>query len=346
MEHSKVNSQGITRVKCLATILVVLIHVVALPVNDYGKADSLAYWSTYSLGHLGVPLFVMCSGALLLQEKYGNWQQKGEIKRRTLRILVPLLVYGWVYAMVKLVFTYKTVTLRLFLQALIQVIMGDSWAHLWYLYMLLGLYLLLPCIRHLYWGTSESQKSGIFAVLLAFGTVLPVVARLFGVAYSGANLLTWCFPASICYVLYFLTGALLVRPNQLKKIEKYLDVAGISGLLILTLWPFIVKDISLKNAILGYDSVFIWLSAAWIFSRIYENCNLYFKVFASFERFSFGVYLIHPFFMNLMYKAVNFTPLFGSGLLTIPLFTFLFLAFSLACAWCISKIPVANQWLI
>ena len=69
MEHSKVNSQGITRVKCLATILVVLIHVVALPVNDYGKADSLAYWLTYSLGHLGVPLFVMCSGALLLQEK-------------------------------------------------------------------------------------------------------------------------------------------------------------------------------------------------------------------------------------------------------------------------------------
>ena len=95
MEHSKVNSQGITRVKCLATNLVVLIHVVALPVNDYGKADSLAYWLTYSLGHLGVPLFVMCSGALLLQEKYGNWQQKGEIKRRTLRILVPLLVYGW-----------------------------------------------------------------------------------------------------------------------------------------------------------------------------------------------------------------------------------------------------------
>lgn len=346
MEQSKLNSQGITRIKSAAVFLVVLIHVVALPVNEYGKGGSLIYWWAYVCGHLGVPLFVMCSGALLLQEKYGIWQTKGEIKRRVFRIMVPLLVYGWAYAMIELVFEAGTFSLQMLAQALIRVIKGESWSHLWYLYMMLGLYLLLPCIRYLYWGTDILQKRGILRILILFGTVMPVVARLFGNTYSGANLLSWSLPASICYILYFLTGALLVQHDFSKRMQKYLDATGIVSLLILFLWPVAIKEAALKNAAIEYDSICVFLSAAWLFSKLYYKCNFCFSAMLVLDRYSFGIYLIHPLFMNLLYKWANLTPLQGSGVFTIPLFTFVFISLSAVCVWCISKVPVARKWLI
>lgn len=345
MENTKLNAQGITRVKCFAVLLVVLIHTVAIPVNTWGLENSAAYIWSYSIGMLGVPLFLMSTGALLLQEKYGNWQAPGEIKKRALRILVPLLVYGWVYAMMEIFFEQKTITLMMPFEALRRVITGESWGHLWYMYMLLGLYLLLPVIRHLHWGTNEEQKRGMIAVMVFFGMIMPVIARAFNTVYIGSNLLSLSLPATLCHMLTFWTGALITQTNWVERWKKHFDAAGIISLLVLSVWPVLFQNTVIKRAILGYDSIFVWLSAAWVFSKLY-SCKVYHKSFTGFEKLSFGIYLIHPFFMNLLYKAVNISPLMGNAVLTIPLFTILLTVLALVSVWIISKIPIAKKWLI
>lgn len=345
MGNTMLNTQGITRVKCVAAVLVVLIHAVALPVNSWGMESSPLYMGCYSIGMIGVPLFLTCSGALLLQEKYGTWQKSGEIKRRMIRILVPLLVYGWVYAMMEIFFERRTLTLQMPLEALGRVFTGKSWGHLWYLYMLLGLYLLVPCIRHLHWNTNADQKKLIFAVMVSFGVVMPVVARLLAIEYLGSNLISLGLPSPLCHILSFWTGAIITQ-KDLKKARKYIDIAGIVSLIIMVVIPILCDGIEAKKLVLGYDSVFVWLSTVWVFTRIYNRSYRDRKMISAFEKLSFGIYLIHPVCMNLLYKALHLTPMMGSAVLTIPLFVILMLVPSYIAAWIASKLPIVKKWLI
>lgn len=72
------------------------------------------------------------------------------------------------------------------------------------------------------------------------------------------------------------------------------------------------------------------------------------KLAKSISRCSFGIYLIHPFFINLLYKMMNITPtnfpLLGIGF-AIPLLWLLVFILSWGGTFIMLKVPVLNKLL-
>lgn len=116
-----------------------------------------------SFARMSVPLFVIASSYLLFPLRYSA----GEFcKRRAVRILIPFVLWSIAYA----------------------VSYGDAWsnlkslllnfnfsaAHLWFIYMLLGLYIMMPLLSP--WAREVSKKElKVYLGIWLISTALPLV---------------------------------------------------------------------------------------------------------------------------------------------------------------------------
>src|SRR3972149_12259082 len=89
----------IALLRVLAVFLIVLIHVSAPYVTSYGKI-SFDHWLSGnffdSFSRLGIPIFLMISGFLLLTN-YQEDKIKIFIKKRFLKVFVPFLIWSVFY---------------------------------------------------------------------------------------------------------------------------------------------------------------------------------------------------------------------------------------------------------
>jgi surface polysaccharide O-acyltransferase-like enzyme len=154
------------RLRNIATFLVVIIHVcAAIPMQgkDY---DSSVWWTGNiwcSLGRPAVPIFVMLSGFLLLSRTY----PLGEFfRRRFTRVVIPALFWFGVYGIYNHFGPNGPETFGQFVR---QVIVGPVHYHLWFLYLIIGLYITYPVIAPFVRQASEREFLYFFGVCL-YGT--------------------------------------------------------------------------------------------------------------------------------------------------------------------------------
>lgn len=127
-----------------------------------------AYWSSFfdSFVRACVPLFVVASSYLQFPLHYST----GEfLRRRALRVLVPFLCWSIVYALVwgEPVDNFRSLLLNFNYAA----------GHLWFVYMLVGIYLLMPMLSP--WAERVGKRELQFYLLLCFATTLiPFVRAL------------------------------------------------------------------------------------------------------------------------------------------------------------------------
>ena len=127
-----------------------------------------AYWSSFfdSFVRACVPLFVVASSYLQFPLHYST----GEfLRRRALRVLVPFLCWSIVYALAwgEPVENFRSLLLNFNYAA----------GHLWFVYMLVGIYLLMPMLSP--WAERVGKRELQFYLLLCFATTLiPFVRAL------------------------------------------------------------------------------------------------------------------------------------------------------------------------
>lgn len=149
-------------IRAVAIVFIVLLHVS----DKNGTADihSAAWFFTSSIQSLvrvGLPLFFILSGYLLLR-KYDNIHDALFFyKKRVIRILPLFLLWSLIYYCVKHHDGFSIVS---FIEA---VLSGPTWGHLWFVYTLLGIYLTTPIL-----GTVLSQLSNKTAAVLILGTLV------------------------------------------------------------------------------------------------------------------------------------------------------------------------------
>ena len=84
--------------------------------------------------------------------------------------------------------------------AILNTLQGKSWSHLWYLYMLIGLYLVLPMLKATVNNLTNKQLDILIAILFVFAFINPMLQHFVG--YSiGVK-----FPLVSIYVTYMLIG--------------------------------------------------------------------------------------------------------------------------------------------
>lgn len=155
------------RLRNLATAMVVLIHVAA-PIAHAAGADfdSSKWWAGNfwnSISRAGVPLFVMLSGYLLLGKDYplGDF-----LRKRFSRVAVPALFWMLVYSYYGHLAKGKPATWE---ELFRNIITGPVHYHLWFIYLILGLYLVYPILRP--WVRAATDRDFLYFFLLcAIGT--------------------------------------------------------------------------------------------------------------------------------------------------------------------------------
>lgn len=125
-----------------------------------------AFWSSFfdSFVRSCVPLFIIASSYLLFPVKYST----GEFfRKRAVRILIPFLLWTAVYAFVwgEPVENFKNLLLNFNYAA----------GHLWFVYMLLGIYLLMPMLSS--WAEKVGKKELLFYLAICFFTTLIPLIR-------------------------------------------------------------------------------------------------------------------------------------------------------------------------
>ncbi|QKJ30168.1 acyltransferase family protein [Mucilaginibacter mali] len=162
------NLDWINNLRIIALFAVIMLHCSSPLLADYIKvprAQWLAADLYNALTRFAVPVFVMITGALLLGREEDVFVF---LKKRLGRVVVPFLFWSLVYVAYayyneEIPYTGDTwITVK---QVLHQLKYGSSY-HLWYVYMLIGLYLIIPVLGKFIRNASEKETLYFLVVWL------------------------------------------------------------------------------------------------------------------------------------------------------------------------------------
>ena len=139
--------------RVFAAFAVVCLHVSVVVVETNPDIHSHVWW----VGNIAdafsrwcVPIFVMVSGALLLSRS-SDLQPLEFYRRRMGRLFAPLMFWSLFYLLLS---SYENGGFDPNLVAN-SILQGQPYYHLWYLYMVVGLYLVTPLISQFVLTSSE-----------------------------------------------------------------------------------------------------------------------------------------------------------------------------------------------
>ena len=160
-----------------------------------------------SIGRMGVPLFVMLTGALLLAPSKQKEELGTFFKKRFSRIGLPFIFWGALYFIWDFYVENQPATQSFFVDG----ILNGPYFTFWYLYMLVGLYLVTPLLRVLVANASEKLLKYGFTIWFIGTALVPFIpflsSTVLGTTYNlDANV--FVIPE---YVGYFVLGAYLVN---------------------------------------------------------------------------------------------------------------------------------------
>ena len=171
--------------RIISALAVIGIHITMTQPNNYsvqeiGKDNYIILTCVYTLIQWAVPVFLMISGNLLL---HSNKITFAKIKKMTIRMGTVLILFGSAFALLEQVFERKTLKIGMLPNSILLTLQQKSWSHLWYLYVLIGIYLILiplkrfveiPVIRK----SAYSWRFWLQETLLFQLLILPLVQGL------------------------------------------------------------------------------------------------------------------------------------------------------------------------
>ena len=338
--------------RVLSIAAVVVIHVVSLwiynvPVGSgawdiYNVYDSLVRWC--------VPVFVMLSGMFLLDPKKSMTLPK-LFFHHILRIFVALVVWGAVYAIVDFGRVNGAFTWAGIRSALYTALLGNTHYHLWFLYIILGLYLVTPILRAFVQGASRKDFHYFFLLCFVVTYLLPLLLQLRPSQTVSTYLSRLNLHMVMGYVGYYVAGYYLKTFTLGRIAEIIIYLLGIGGAAV-TIWG--TRVLSLRSGTLSgvlYEymtpnvaamAVAVFVLFRYLLGVSDEGSRR--QSLSGLAKITFGVYLVHDLFL-IIYRHLGIAQLPLPPVLAVPVVTALVLIPSAAVAWLISKIPFAGRYL-
>jgi surface polysaccharide O-acyltransferase-like enzyme len=273
-------------VRWIATIAVITIHVVAPYLYQYRQISNLN-WNIYniidSLSRFAVPFFVMLSGALLLNRTITLIDF---LKKRFLRILIPFLFWSVVYSVYHYLSKEQQESNYIFF-FFSSIIDGASY-HLWYIYMLIGLYLAIPVLNR--WVTNADTNLVLYFILVwFFGLILDFFDLKFHKDFS-LTIFTG-------YLGYLILGYFIA--HRASKINSSILLAAFIAAVGFTFLATLNKPMvngMFNGKYYQYLSVNVVLASASLFMLLkntFKASKFYLDKLRFVNQYGFGVYLIH-----------------------------------------------------
>ena len=196
---------GFDLLRVLATYMVMQIHTGEFEyIGPHGEVlNTPGAWAVgwiNSLCRICVPLFVMISGFFLFPIK----DERKFFRKRFTRVLIPFVLWCAIYAFYFYAQGMASLSDTLLNIAKIPVNYGTEVGHLWFIYMLLGIYLIAPVISP--WIVSASRRSmELFLALWGLTLLLPYIhlyfPQVWGECYWNSTPMLYYFSGFLGYVV-------------------------------------------------------------------------------------------------------------------------------------------------
>lgn len=338
----------IDRLRIIATFAVVMIHICMTEVendsiSNIGSANYVVYSVGYNMVRWAVPIFIMITGFLLLQPE--KELSKEKLKNYIVRMVATLLIFGTIYAAMEIIFSDGLASWYLILpKAFLRVLQMKSWDHLWYLYLLIGLYIITPFTKAAIKNITEEQLEFLLCALFILDYCIPAINMATGIGFS-----TFYISANQYFFYYLMGYYLSIKNNRFIRNSKIIYLVGTISFIIMSAWD------SMKIILFGEYSHWVRMAnflippvAVAIFILFLSNDrfnNQEGKILKSISKCSFGIYLIHPFYVNIFYKVFHITPtcmpiVFGILILFLIVFVLSWIS-----TWVVMKLPVLKKLL-
>ena len=255
---------GVVRiVACLAIVLLHTLYSSMVLFADRAGSMQLMVSSVVTNELMwAVPAFLMVSGILLLDRRRTITLRRAWKYIR--RVLLALIVCDLGFRIFDIVMNQEPMSASTLLVALQQFLTAGGWSPVWYLYLMIGLYLIMPFYHMISERSSETELRFLLIVLFIFCSIVPLI-KAFGLNIG------FYIPVSVIYPFYlFLGHAIWTYP------KKWYCPCGIGMMLVsssvialLNIWTFGIQMSDKWTAILeqlnGYASLLVVLQVCSIF---------------------------------------------------------------------------------
>ncbi|MCM1082026.1 MAG: acyltransferase family protein [Clostridium sp.] len=315
-----------------AAIGVIMLHVAC---NNWygfiGSKDWIAFTVYAGIARASVPIFFMISGALFLEDKK-NVSVK-YMTRHFVKLFFALLFWGMVYQFAN--------GNHNFVSIIKSMVHADTQSHLWFLYSIMGIYLVTPIIKVFTQNASKRMIEYALLLLFVFGSILPLA----GYIPHGSWVVIWLQkvqPGDLSiYVGYFILGHYLDKWHKKDKKNYIVYFLGIIGC-VLTVSAVLYDCIStqeIHERFWNYNMPWVALASIGVFIFVKNNFSygIIYKLMHSIAKYSLGIYLIHFLFIMILWKNGVSTFSFV-GIVSVPVITLVVLLLSFVTAFVASKI--------
>ncbi|WP_166922902.1 acyltransferase [Flavobacterium poyangense] len=327
--------------RVLATISVIFVHVACDILYKYGNVSSFVWWTgnVYDgLVRFCVPIFLMLTGALMLNKKY---ELNDFLKKKFSRIILPFLFWSFFYVLVALgneFFVRSEMPLLESGKLAFDLIRKGSSFHLWYIYMIIGIYLFIPILNK--WIQHASEKEIQYFIAVWF-FVLFIDQPVFSEFRLFVDLTYFTgFLGYLVLGYYLSVKAFKYDVKRLKLISVMLFLLGVSITIFGTYYLSEVEN-CFNEYFYGYLTLNVLIVSVGIFA-FFKNLKIsnpiLNQVINFINKYSYGIYLVHILVLRfLVYLGIDYD--FINPVLAIPLTTFLCLFISALVIYGVNKLP-------
>lgn len=344
-------NQSLDIIRCIAIFSVVCEH------TSSSTLTGLPYILMNTAGTIGVPLFVMLTGYLMLDRNYDSTYTKKYIYRNVIPLIVCFELWNIIWFALSHFIGNSPISLEHCLK--VALFMAPTDNGMWYLPMIIGLYLGIPIVSHtIQWIKNNSIHEYaimLIILLIAFGTLIPTISQITTIFSPQLNpidgvLTLNIFGANVwgnsVWILFLITGYVIKK--------KYLEIPNVATACIALLSGICLAFFHYIAAQHGlawdtyYANILLVLFSISLFSfieKVFTNhgttpINQIIYITA---RYSFSIYMIHfwiiDIYISLIPNNINMIIDFVSCFV-------LCIAASTLIAYLTSRIVLCRKWLL
>jgi surface polysaccharide O-acyltransferase-like enzyme len=338
------NIDWISNLRLIALYAVIILHCTSPLLMQYGKAplsDWLAADFLNALVRFAVPVFVMITGALLLHREYeiGSF-----LKKRLSRVVMPFLfwslVYVW-YSWYNEEISFGSDVWANIKQVLHLLKYGSSY-HLWYVYMLIGLYFFIPVIGKFVRNATESEVLYFLIVWFAVMTITqpylmrynPAVDMHYFAGYAG----------------YLVLGHYLAfKDFNIKHLRLWMILLFVFSIALIAIGTWLIISYPKWPGTMFYEPVnpaVLMLSASIfiVFKLTVPKVSPIITRIRDFaEKYNYGIYLGHAVVLYFLDDLFGISYKLCTPIVSIPLTALICFTITLLLVWVINKLPF-GKW--
>lgn len=343
--------------RILATFFVIVYHV-ATDKWMFTYTNSFNwYFLTFLTSELRwcVPVFFMLSGMTFL-----NPEKEVSIKKLYTKniphILIALIFWSILYKILAIIVRQiqgiQNFELNTLKQIIINIFFEPAWMHLWFLYTLIAIYMLVPILRVYTKNTTKENYLYLLILYLLTLGIIPIIENIIG-----RQILLFKITEIYGYTMYFMVGWYLFNYKINKTHTKIIYVLGIiSSVCMFSISSFVSYKyqgpyIPIIFDYLSITNIFIASSIFLFFKNWFDNHTQQSNTLKnnSFIRLlsncCFGIYLVHMISFNMIYPIYE-KVLKYNQLSTILITPFVIFILSFIIILIIKKIPYLNKWIV